>query len=498
MYNYKKKTMKNFKILTGIAALGLLSSCSESFTDKDLRSNVSQQQIQELATSSPESLLVIAEGLEAGNYFFFNDFNTAGNGNIHDDYGQKSIEFGLDLMSNDAVQVINHWHGNYYRYTGRQTENRITDMVWKFYYKVIFNMNSTIDLIPEDSVNPDLLYLRARATMLRGFSYFNLVRLYANGEVGVPLYNEDIPQPGRVATTLIKAQVLQDLTYAYNNLTGYARPTKVEVNKNVAAGLLARYYLEYATTPAEYQLAATYAAEARSGFALSSNTLAITDANFDGFSQISNTEWIWGADITAATSTIYASFFSQVGSLNPGYAGLLNVWKSGDKRLVESISATDKRKEWFAAAGNPYGVPQYANLKFYDFTTFEGDYVFMRSAEMYLIEAEAKALAGDDAGARTALFNLVSTRDAAYTLSTNSGAALLTEIRKHRSIELWGEGFAFYDMKRWNTSLDRTYLGTNHASFGQVSYPAGSGKFIFQIPQLEMNNNIDITENNPF
>ncbi|MEZ4838982.1 hypothetical protein [Flavobacterium sp.] len=36
------------------------------------------------------------------------------------------------------------------------------------------------------------------------------------------------------------------------------------------------------------------------------------------------------------------------------------------------------RKGWFAAAGNPFGLPQYANVKFVDDTDFEGDYVFMR------------------------------------------------------------------------------------------------------------------------
>ncbi len=215
-------------------------------------------------------------------------------------------------------------------------------------------------------------------------------------------------------------------------------------------------------------------------------------------SNINNSEWIWGADLNTNTSTYYASFFSNVGSLNPGYAGFLQIFKSGDRRLVESISATDKRREWFASAGNGFGVPQYANLKFYDFTDFEGDYVFMRAAEMYLNEAEALALGGDDTGARQALFNLISTRDAAYTLSSNSGQNLLDEIRKHRKIELWGEGFAFFDMKRWNQPLVRTYAGTNHASFGLVDYPVGSSKFIFQIPIIEMNNNLDIDQNNPF
>lgn len=491
--------MKKINLLLSFSLLVLLSSCSENFTEKDLRSEVSQDQLQGLAESSPEALMTITSGLEAGNNFFLNDFNTAGNGNIHDDYGLKSIDFGLDMMGNDAVMVINNWHGRCYNYTGRQTESRITDMVWKFYYKVIYNMNSTIGLIPASTSNQDLAYIRARSLSLRAFSYFNLIRIYGNGNDGIPVYLDTSSDPSRVATSEVLALIKTDLLAAYNGLSGYGRPSKVQVDKKVVAGFLSRYYLEYATTPAEYQLAAQYAAEARSSATLmDASMININDANWDGFSSIDNQEWIWGADLNTNTSTYYASFFSQAGSLNPGYAGLLNAFKSGDKRLVDAIAPTDKRKEWFAAAGNGYGVPQYANLKFYDFTDFEGDYVFMRAAEMYLNEAEALFMAGDEAGARQALFSLVSTRDLSYNLSTNSGANLLNEIKRHRGLELWGEGFSFFDMKRWNNALDRTYTGTNHATFGLFSYPAGSSKFIFQIPIGEMNNNISIINNNPF
>ena len=75
---------------------------------------------------------------------------------------------------------------------------------------------------------------------------------------------------------------------------------------------------------------------------------------------------------------------------------------------------------------------------------------------------------------------------------------MLDEIRFQRKLELWGEGFAFYDMKRWNIALDRTYAGSNHANFGKFSYPAGSNKFTFQIPRKEMNLNTAITVQNPF
>ena len=53
-----------------------------------------------------------------------------------------------------------------------------------------------------------------------------------------------------------------------------------------------------------------------------------------------------------------------------------------------------------------------------------------------------------------------------------------------RRIELWGEGFRFYDLKRLNLPLDRnrhTFLPSY-----QKSVPAGDIKWQFAIPQAEI------------
>lgn len=475
-------------ILSVFAALAI-TSCSEDFLDKDFRSNVSGTTLQELAASNPEAVLTITSGIEAGNQFFLNDFSTAGHGNIHDEFGHMAYNLGFDLMSNDMVQTLSHWFVNYYNYTGRIETSLRTDAVWQFYYRIVYNMNEGIRLIPSDVADPDLQHVRGRMLTMRAFAYFQLIRVYSNGDLGIPLYTDEFANGSRQPVEDIKALILSDLEEAHNLLAGFTRDNKTVVNQSVVSGLLARYHLEYGN----YSQAASYAVAARSGYQPMDNS-----GLFDGFNKISNSEWMWGADINTATSTYYASFFSHIGNLNPGYAGLLQSYKAVDKRIFDQISATDARKDWFAGAGNPFGLPQYANVKFIDDTDFEGDYVFMRAAEMYLIEAEAKALSGDEAGAKQALHQLVVTRDPSYTLSGNSGTALVNEIRFHRKLELWGEGFAFFDMKRWDTGLNRTYSGSNHATFGFFDYPADSPKFNFQIPLSEINANAELGEQNPF
>jgi hypothetical protein len=120
----------------------------------------------------------------------------------------------------------------------------------------------------------------------------------------------------------------------------------------------------------------------------------------------------------------------------------------------------------------------------------------MRVAEMYLIEAEAKARLGNP-DAVNILYDFEITRNPAYTLSTNSGQALVDEILIQRRIELWGEGFRFYDLKRTNSPLDRT--DTNHDSGianGVMQVAPSDKRWQWLIPRAEIDAN-PLIEQNP-
>jgi hypothetical protein len=120
----------------------------------------------------------------------------------------------------------------------------------------------------------------------------------------------------------------------------------------------------------------------------------------------------------------------------------------------------------------------------------------MRAAEMYLIEAEALARDGQVGAAQDVLFECASARDSQYTKSTNIGQALIDEIMIQRRVELWGEGFRFYDLKRLNLALNRT--GANHVSTvinGKFEEPAGTNNWQFKIPISELNANENMVQN---
>lgn len=480
--------MKNIKILgLLLSSMLVFNSCGDDLLTVDNEPSISQTQLQDYVKNYPEKAYSLLGGIEAGNIRFLSDFGNIGN--YHDDFGINAYKLGLDFMTDDMTMTKSNWFSTYLQYTAREEANLRTRMIWQYFYRVIGVMNDGLKLIPsEGTLAPNVRHIKARYLAMRADSYFNLIKIYGNETLGVPLALEDpaLSKPNRVATSEIYDQIEKDLMEAYTLIDGYVAPSKEYVNKRVVAGMLARLYQQKADWPK----AAQYSQEAMTGIAPMNAAQLM-----DGFNKIGNPEWIWGADITTATSTIYASYFSNMGNLNSGYAGQLQSYKTVDKRIFDQIPATDLRKQWFLDTGNPYGLPKYANVKYVDDTDFEGDYVYMRAGEMYLINAEANAHINPAVGAQV-LNTFVQTRNPNFVAATNSGA-LLDQIYFQRSLELWGEGGnAFFDMKRLGTEMNRAYPGSNH-TINQLSFPANSHKFNFQIPLIEKDNNPNLGPQNP-
>jgi len=126
------------------------------------------------------------------------------------------------------------------------------------------------------------------------------------------------------------------------------------------------------------------------------------------------------------------------------------------------------------------------------------DVIFMRSSEMVLIEAEAKAMQNDISGAQNALAILGDERDTAFDKTTfTDQAALMTQIKFQRAVELWGEGFSFHDKIRWNDPINHTNSGASEVlykdGFLQVK-PSDNPRWLWKIPQAEIDANPNLTE----
>lgn len=431
------------------------------------------------------------------------------NGN-QDQGGQSANMIYMDVMGEDLVMTAqaNGWFINEYKWLShRNVNSRVPFFNYQFYYQIIANANMIIANIDgAQGPDTDKKAIKGQAQAYRAWSYYQMVQLFGkryeagttNSQLGVPLVLTPTIEPqARSTVEDVYTQINKDLDDAITNLTGYTRPNKSHINVNVAKGFKARVAL----TQQKWALAAQMASEARQGFTLMSNAQYM-----EGFNNYSNPEWMWGSHQQDDQTTYFYSFFAYM-SANFNSSNIRGNPKAINSKLYNQISATDIRKQlWDPTGANtafpipPGGVRKpYMNRKFLSSggsSSSIGDVPLMRAAEMYLIEAEAKARLGQDVPAATALFTLAKNRDPQYTQSLQIGEPLVNEILTQRRIELWGEGFRFYDLKRLNVPLDRT--GANHQTSLTVLFnlPAGDKLWEFLIPQSEINTN-PLIEQNP-
>ncbi len=412
---------------------------------------------------------------------------------------------GEDLMHGAASAA---WHVNETRWVAHRSDvNTMTIFPYQLYYRVIGNANiaiTSIDNATGTIVEKNLV--KGEALALRAWAYFNLVQLYGqrydgskkpNSQLGVPLVLaptfDGLP---RSTVEEVYTQINKDLAQAAT-LLKTARVNKSHINFEVTRGFQARVAL----TQQNWADAATFAAEARKPYAVMS-----TAQYQEGFSDITNPEWMWGFDHLEDQSEFFGAYHSYI-SCNYNSTVIRTYPKVINSKLYDAIPQTDVRARMWVKAPTatnsvvPAGgirIP-YLNQKFrlpgVPSTSAMGDVPYMRSAEMFLIEAEANARLGKNAEAAKTLFDLVSKRDATYKLSTTSGNDLLNEISFQRRIELWGEGFRFTDLKRTNEALNRN--GLNHIPAITVLYdaPPGDKQWEFLFPRRELDSNKQIVQN---
>ncbi len=312
--------------------------------------------------------------------------------------------------------------------------------------------------------------------------------------------------------------VLDDLTKAATYLTD--APT---VNKNIPTlsavyGMMARVHLEMGNWPE----AESYAKQAQTGFSPLTQVQWLDRTT--GFNT-PNQAWIWCTSTTADNDVVKSGLVNWISHMSAetndwGYNGLpANDLIAIDAHLYSLIGDTDFRKKSYIKPGAT--APEiesdlaallvgknYVSIKFRPgggIIGFDEALVgaavsvpLMRVEEMMLIEAEAAARQ-DAARGKTLLETFVRTyRDPAYT-SAASGDLVVNDIWIQRRIELWGEGFATFDIKRLNRGITRSYTGTNHRVGFRFNTDVSPGWMNYCIVRTEFNNNfaINANENNP-
>lgn len=487
------------QIITLLAILVTMASCDKDYLETKPTSAVSDQVI---FTNTADAWKAI-EGMHRFLYRQMYGSQALG--------GFSGNMIFMDALGEDLVMTgqSNGWFINEYRWINhRLVTSNICYYNYLYFFSFISNANQILAQIDAAvGSDADKKAIKGQALAYRSWAYFMMIQLYGerfdktkpNSGLGLPMRTEPtLGATPRVPVAEIYAQINKDIDESIT-LLGTTRRDRSHININVAKGFKARIAL----AQQNWSVAAQMASEARQGISLMNSTQYL-----EGFNNYTNPEWIWGYRQQEDQTTFFFSFFAYM-SCNFNSTNIRTNPKAINSKLYNLITATDIRKQLWDPTGtntqfpiplNPNGSRfPFMNRKFRVANTALsiGDVPLMRASEMFLIEAEAQARNGQDAPARQALFTLAKQRDPNYVISGNSGQALINEIMTQRRVELWGEGFRFYDLKRLNEPLDRTGANHNASLIGVSQVPAGDITWQFLIPQSELNNTNGVVVQNP-
>ena len=352
--------------------------------------------------------------------------------------------------------------------------NSVNSSLWSSAYKYIYDANACIAGVNGSAgiSTSAKRSLSAEAMFIRAFVYFNLVHLY--GDVPLVLttdYNTTGVLP-RSAVNSVYAQVVADLKFAQANLPA-VNGNNTRAGSFAATALLAKVYL--------YEGLYTQAITESEKIIGSGNYALVQDPN--GVFLAGSTETIWSfAPVSPGKDTWEGYFFvPSSASATPAYIianSLYNAFEPGDLRKADWINAS-------VVKGQAYPYPYKYKTGLVSGSPPE-NYVVLRLADQYLIDAEARASNGDLAGALVKL-NVIRHRAGLPDVESTNKTSVLAAIAHERQAEFFCEwGNRWFDMNR---------SGRADAVFGAEKPGWKSTSGLFPIPQAEINANPYLTQN---
>ncbi len=530
--------MKNsYKIMAAALTAVTLAGCADLDTEY-LGSVVTTQQKEEILAMNPDMALAGVTGC-------FSKFLTSGfdSNDIHYDYGYSSMILAMDCMGNDLASkdLGYNWYSMWEGYTSFTENGYYTYLMWEYMYDQIFTCNAVLASIDPDTESDEMKFYRGQALALRAFDYFVLAQCYARNytidptALCVPIITDENSDEAATngapcaTVTEVYDQILSDINSAVEMIESSGiSPSSVLSSKPkrmfstaAAYGLRARIYL----TMHEYAKAASDAQTAINNF--SGSPYSRSEMMRPAFISMDDSSWMWGIAVTEndrVTTSGIVNFPSHMGSFGYGYC-TVGAWRWCSYNLYTQIPNSDVRKGWFlntdftsdhltseeiayladfisndsptADDGTSTLMP-YTQVKYAVYggilgnSTLPHDIPLMRVEEMYLILAEATGMSQGVSAGATILQNFVrSYRNPNYVCNaTDSQESFQTECYLQRRIELWGEGFSLFDLKRLYKGVDR--VGGLFPSSFTYQIEADDELFIYCIPLSEIQTNKQI------
>lgn len=374
--------------------------------------------------------------------------------------------------------------------------------IWTGAYSTINRANLVINNIDgleiaageQETVNQ----LKGEALFMRAFAHFDLVRLYAkpysaataSTDLGVPVMLESvISTPERNTVEEVYTQVIADLIQAKSLMTV---ESESRASALAADALLARVYL--------------YMGDYTN--AIASATTAINAADVASIGDFPD---IWGVNDEDNASPEVIFKLGVVDGVGNGVGSAL--WRMGTdiaewKPAVQLLDLYSQVDGSAITNTNDIRYTTYYLLREFNSTgedvvqKYRGndnefsDLIVLRTAEMYLIRAEANAQSGNVNDAINDLNYLRARRISGYTDVPAGGlnqGQTLAAIAIERQKELAFEGHRFFDLKRNAEPVIRTGDCNPCGPFNADNF-----RFVWPIPQSELLANPSMIQNDGY
>lgn len=529
------KQIRTYILALGIGCLAGLTSCSDSWLDTTSTQTVEGDDLFSTTSNARLAINGLCRIMVQQHSYYGQSFN--GEGTMKLLYGEYMGEtFNFPYMSPGWYPIM-IGDANY-----TQSNSTIyPPYPWYYYYMLVSGANAVIGRVESaEGSQAERDFLKAEALTFRAYSFMRLSEFYCDpwyksnegATDGIVLRLKEVADAGEDTnmplSTLAQTyeQIYSDLDeairlYQSSGLTrddmyGDASSTISFPDEKVAHSIYARAALnrqDYGKALSEAKLALG-----------DSYTLMDKSSYYSGF-DTPNDEWVWGVyNDTSETIWYYGwqlymacnGYYAQNGinvcisrsfieqfpdtDIRKGLFLTEKTFLSEGQKFTDVIDANEGQTTGYFTSEDAYNkanayvkqtVPNaveqgfaYASLKFQ--ATGQpavGCQPIIRNSELLLIKAEA-AYYEDATGKQSqdALneLNATSGRDASYSC-TKTGDELLKEIKKYRALELWGEGFDWFDHKRWGDPVVRHGIKEDGNFSGYISGTYGfteSGEYV--------------------
>lgn len=470
--------------------------------------------------------------------------------NWHAAFGYGSMAIIRDMQTNDR-SIGSKYNGHYLWAAADKSmdyDNIRMRYIWSYYYGFVLTANKVLQAIDIKNCDDNQKGYYGTALAFRAMLYLDLARTYeflpndaisGKNDKGNDVTNLTVPivseatseddarnNPRATREEMFKF-ILSDLDKAeeYIKFSPF-NGDQTFPHLDCVYGLKARLYMwveDYANAAKYARLAIDEAAN--SGVDLMTEEECLNTKT--GFNDIS--KWMWGTQMTSEDRAVTTGIVNWTSWMTNeqtfGYAGV-GATCMIDAKLYSKISDTDFRKLEFVGPNGPVegqkfcSTAAYAEYGIYDFSALLAPYSsikfrpnegeaddyktacataipVMRVEEMYLIEAEATAHT-DAAKGKELLTAFMKTRDPQYSFAGTSTQEVVDECFLQKRIELFGEGQIFFDYKRLNKPVDRTYENNNWPTTAQLKTTTRPAWMNWPISINEVNNNAAVRDyNNP-